>query len=73
MDNTIKFLVDSKNKGKRIDVFLTEKIKKFTRSYLKKIIELKQVKLNNIVISAPSTKIKSKDKILINTTKRIVF
>ncbi len=72
MDNTIKFLVDSKNKGKRIDVFLTEKIKKFTRSYLKKIIELKQVKLNNIVISAPSTKIKSKDKILINTTKRIV-
>ena len=47
MNNTIKFSVDLKNSGKRLDVFLTENINQFTRSFLKKLIENKQVKLNN--------------------------
>tara|TARA_B100001564_G_C20571358_1_gene638514 strand:+ start:65 stop:1045 length:981 start_codon:yes stop_codon:yes gene_type:complete len=66
MNNTIKFSVDMKNNGKRLDIFLSENIKNFTRSYLKKIIENKQVKLNTSILTAPSTKIKDKDEIVIN-------
>lgn len=66
MNNTIKFYVDSKNSGKRLDVFLTENIKQFTRSFLKKIIDNKQVKINNKIISSPSNKVKYKDQIIVN-------
>ena len=66
MNNTIKFSVDLKNSGKRLDVFLTENIKDFTRSYLKKLIESNNVELNGVIFSSPSTKIKHKDKISIN-------
>ena len=66
MNNTIKFYVDSKNSGKRLDVFLTENIKQFTRSFLKKIIDNKQVKINNKIISSPSNKLKYKDQIIVN-------
>ena len=66
MNNTIKFYVDSKNSGKRLDVFLTENIKQFTRSFLKKIIDNKQVKINNKIISSPSNKVKYEDQITVN-------
>ena len=66
MNNTIKFSVDTKNSGKRLDVFLSENINQFTRSYLKKLIECNQVELNNVTLSSPSTKIKYKDQIKIN-------
>ena len=65
MNNTIKFYVDTKNSGKRLDIFLTQKSNKFTRSFLKKLIEKKQVKLNDIVTSSPSTKVKLNDHIKI--------
>ena len=39
MNNTIKFSVDKKNNGKRLDVFLAENINHLTRSFLKKSIE----------------------------------
>ncbi len=63
MNNTIKFLVKRNNNKRRIDVFLTENLKNYTRSYLKKIIEQKKVKLNNLTITSASTKIKTDDKI----------
>jgi 23S rRNA pseudouridine1911/1915/1917 synthase len=66
MDNTIKFSVDTKNSEKRLDVFLAENINHLTRSFLKKLIESKQVKLNNFVQTSPSTKIKYKDLIYVN-------
>ena len=66
MNNTIKFLVDEKNSGKRLDVFLAENIKHLTRSFLKKLIENEQVKLNNKIIKSPSTKVKYKDQVIIN-------
>ena len=66
MNNTIKFLVDEKNNGKRLDVFLAENINHLTRSFLKKLIENEQVKLNKKVLKAPSTKVKYKDQIIIN-------
>ena len=70
MDNTIKFSVDSKNKGKRLDVFLSDNIGQFTRSFLKKIIEKKQVILNNKITSSPSTKVKYKDLIIVNVVEK---
>ncbi len=63
MNNTIKLSVDVKNNGKRLDIFLKENIDIYTRSFLKKLIENKQVKLNNNIVSSPSAKIKYKDKI----------
>ena len=70
MDNTIKFSVDSKNKGKRLDVFLSDNIDQFTRSFLKKLIEKKQVILNNKITSSPSTKVKYKDLIIVNIVEK---
>ena len=66
MNNTIKFSVDLKNSGKRLDIFLRENIKSLTRSYLKKLIENKNVKVNNSILLLPSTKVKNKDKIIVN-------
>ena len=66
MDNTIKFSVDLKNSGKRLDIFLSENINQFTRSYIKKLIENKRVKLNDKISLSPSTKVKYKDKIVTN-------
>ena len=66
MNNTIKFSVDLKNSGKRLDIFLAKNINEFTRSFIKKLIEQDQVKLNNKVLSSPSTKVKFKDQIIID-------
>ena len=65
MNNTIKFSVDIQNKGKRLDIFLKENVKNYTRSFLKKLIENEQVKLNNNLHISPSTKIKFKDQITV--------
>ena len=66
MNNTIKFSIETKNNGKRLDVFLAENVKDFTRSFLKKLINNKQVKLNDFICNSPSTKIKYKDQITVN-------
>ena len=70
MNNTIKFSVDSKNSGKRIDIYLSENIKQFTRSYLKKLIKNNQVKLNNSISITSATKVKVKDQVLINILEK---
>ena len=64
MNKTMKFLVDKRDAGERIDIYLTKKINKFTRSFLKKIIRKKNLKINNTVNNSPSTKIKTNDKFL---------
>jgi len=61
MNNSIKFLVDLKNDGKRLDVFLTNKLDQLTRTSIKKIIETNNVKINNVVSILPSKKIKKND------------
>ena len=66
MNNTIKIYVDFKNSGKRLDIFLRENVKNLTRSFLKKLIENKNVKLNNSFLLSPSTKVKNKDLISVN-------
>ena len=70
MNNTIKFSVDAQNSGKRLDIFLTENIENYTRSFLKKLIKTKQVKLNNNLLTSPSTKIKFKDQITVHIIQK---
>ena len=62
-NKTIKILSSSSDIGKRIDIFLSEKLKEVTRSNIKKIINLKKVTINNELIDAQSRKIKDKDEI----------
>ena len=66
MNNTIKFSVNEKDSGKRLDVFLAENINHLTRSFLKKLIMEDQVKLNKKVLTSPSAKVRFKDHIIIN-------
>ena len=73
MNNTIKFFVDTKNSGKRLDVFLSENMKEFTRSFLKKLISNKKVKIDNLVVTSPSTKVKLQNQILINTIEKKTY
>ena len=70
MNNTIKFSVDLKNSGKRLDIFLRENIKSVTRSFLKKLIENKNVKINNSIPLSPSTKVKNNDLIAITIVQK---
>ena len=70
MNNTIKFSVDAQNSGKRLDIFLTKNIENYTRSFLKKLIENKQVKLNDNFSISPSTKVKFKDQITVNIVQK---
>ena len=65
MNNTIKFLVSKKNNGQRLDVYLAYKLADLTRSHIKKIIQKQNVEINGKLISHPSTKIKTNDKIKI--------
>ena len=62
-NKTINILSDPQDIGKRIDVFLSEKLDNITRSNIKKIINLKKVTINNELIDAQSRKIKDKDEI----------
>ena len=66
MNKTIEFSINKKNNGERLDVFLSKEIKNLTLSYIKKLIEKNNVKLNKISRTLPSTIIKTNDKIIIN-------
>ncbi|OUV60068.1 MAG: RNA pseudouridine synthase [Candidatus Pelagibacter sp. TMED128] len=65
MNNTIKFLINKKESGQRLDVFLSKKISHLTRSYIKNNIDSGNVKINKKIINYPSTKIKKDDFIII--------
>ncbi len=65
MKNTIKFLVSEINNGQRLDVYLANKLVDFTRSHIKKLIQKRNVEINEKLITHPSTNIKSNDKIKI--------
>ena len=69
INNTIKFSIKPEEVGKRLDLILTERIADLTRSKLKKIIESKNVKINNKIISSPSKKVKIDEKIVVKITK----
>ena len=63
MNNSIKFLVKKEDDGKRLDIFLSERINHLTRSNIKKIIDAKNVKINKKTVDSPSKKIKINNEI----------
>jgi len=65
-DNLTKFLINEEDSENRLDVILTKLIPDLTRSNLKKIIQLKQVKINNCIEKSPSKKLKTSDVLEIN-------
>ena len=70
MNNSIKLLVSELDNGFKLDILLKKYVTNFSRSNLKKIIENKQVKINNIIAESPTKKIKSNDVIEINFVKK---
>jgi 23S rRNA pseudouridine1911/1915/1917 synthase len=65
-NSSIKFVTEEIDSGKRLDSVLSKKINQVTRSFLKKMIEQEQVKVNNIVETSPSKKIKVNQTIITN-------
>ena len=65
MNNSMKFLVKEKDDGKRLDIFLSEKIEKLTRSNIKKIIKSNNVKINRKITNSSAKKVKLKNTITI--------
>ena len=65
-NNSTKFSIEEEDTGVRLDVTLAKLIPDLTRSNLKKIIELKQVKINNFVEKSPSKKLKTDDTVEVN-------
>ena len=70
-NKTIKILSTSSDKGKRIDIFLSEKLKEMTRSNIRKIINQKKVTINNVIVEAQSKKIKEDEEINITFNEEI--
>ena len=67
-DNSTKFLITDQDADKRRYIVLVKLLPDLSRSNLKKIIELKQVKINNSIVDFSSKKLKENDSIEINLT-----
>ena len=65
-NNLKKFLIKEEDSGNRLDIILTQLLPDLTRSNLKKIIQLEQVKINTYVEKSPSKKLKANDILEIN-------
>ncbi|WP_075534078.1 RluA family pseudouridine synthase [Candidatus Pelagibacter communis] len=70
MNKTIKFIVEKKDHNIRVDLILSEKINFITRTYVKKLIENSQLKINKKIVKTPATKVKVNDKIIINIIEK---
>ena len=69
--NYITISVTSNDLNKRIDKFLTEKVRSISRNRLQSIISEKKVKINNQIIISSSSKIKSSGKITLEIPEPI--
>ena len=68
MKKIINLIVDEKNEGHRIDIFINKKESLLSRTRIKNLILNKKLKINNQTIITPSKKIKLHDKILLEIT-----
>lgn len=62
------YLVDEKNVGIRLDIYLSDILKEYTRSYIKKLIEDNEILVNDKSIKSGYS-LKLNDKILVNEIK----
>ncbi len=65
MKKTIKFLVKKINNGQRVDIYLANMIGDFTRSQIKRLINEKNLKINEKLIVSASSKIKTNDELVL--------
>ena len=65
-NNSTKFLITDQDAGNRLDIVLVKLLPDLSRSNLKKIIKLKQVKINNSIVELASKKLKKNDNIEVN-------
>ena len=65
-NNSTKFFITSQDMGSRLDITLVKFLPSLSRSNLKKIIELKQVKVNSLIVESPSKKLKENDSVEIS-------
>jgi len=70
-NNSTKFLITNQDTGSRLDIVLVKLLPSLSRSSLKKIIGLKQVKINNSIVISPSKKLKENDCIEIDLVPKI--
>ncbi len=70
MNKTIKFFVEKKFSGERVDIFLSKKIKNYTRSYIKKLIDKNNLEINDKLVKSSSTKIRENDQISFNLVEK---
>ena len=71
-DNSTKFLISNQDAGDRLDIVLVKLLPNLSRSNIKKIIKLEQVKINSFIVVHASKKLKINDNIeitLISTEK----
>jgi len=64
-------LITDENAGSRLDIILVKLLPSLSRSNLKKIIELKQIKVNNLTVTSPSKKLKENDSVEINLISKV--
>ncbi len=69
MNKTITFFAKDLDKKIRLDKFLTENLKSYSRSQIKKIIISKNIKINKKVVQLASQKIRENDHIEISIPK----
>ena len=67
--DTLNIIVPSKFDGYRIDRFLQNQINEFSRTGLQRLIHGGEIKVNNIIITNQSKKIKKDDQVKINFPK----
>ena len=63
------FIASKEQKNTRVDIFLKSRMKEFSRTRIKNIINEGYVKINDLIINEPSKKVKEKDKIEIKVPK----
>ena len=61
----MNFVVEEKDVGKRLDVYLTEKLSDLTRSYIKKLIDDENIKVNSKLVKAGNI-LKINDEVSVN-------
>ena len=70
MKKTIKFLVKKINNGQRVDIYLANMIGDFTRSQIKRLINEKNLKINEKLIVSASSKIKTNDELVLQLVQK---
>lgn len=62
------YVIDEKNVGTRLDIYLSDNLEQYTRSYIKKLIEDKEILVNNKSVKSGYS-LKLNDEILVNEIK----